>query len=93
MVSYGRKRYGDNKRLSFVKLDIQTPDLPIDLVGGFDHAISCFCLKQCQNLKLVEHSSLSMNEQRKRALKFSSCVQTYHYGNKVHYDSHFRTGI
>ncbi|XP_048505821.1 juvenile hormone acid O-methyltransferase-like isoform X2 [Athalia rosae] len=53
MVNFGKERYRDNGRLSFVKLNIEAPDLPEDLIGQFDHVTSFYCLHWCQDMRQV----------------------------------------
>ncbi|XP_048505818.1 juvenile hormone acid O-methyltransferase-like isoform X1 [Athalia rosae] len=53
MVNFGKERYKDNSRLSFLKLDIETPNLPSTLVGQFDHVTSFYCINWCQDIRQV----------------------------------------
>lgn len=50
MLNFGKEKYRDNGRLSFVKLNIESPDLPEDFVGQFDHVTSFYCLHWCQDM-------------------------------------------
>ncbi|XP_046739552.1 juvenile hormone acid O-methyltransferase-like [Diprion similis] len=50
MVKFGKDKYGENSRVNFIKLDIETPNLPRNLVGQFDHVTSFYCLHWCQNM-------------------------------------------
>nr|XP_033336742.1 juvenile hormone acid O-methyltransferase isoform X1 [Megalopta genalis]XP_033336743.1 juvenile hormone acid O-methyltransferase isoform X1 [Megalopta genalis]XP_033336744.1 juvenile hormone acid O-methyltransferase isoform X1 [Megalopta genalis]XP_033336745.1 juvenile hormone acid O-methyltransferase isoform X1 [Megalopta genalis]XP_033336746.1 juvenile hormone acid O-methyltransferase isoform X1 [Megalopta genalis]XP_033336747.1 juvenile hormone acid O-methyltransferase isoform X1 [Megalo len=49
MVEYAREKCSDEKRLSFICLDVQTGDLPNELVAQFSNAFSFFCLHWCEN--------------------------------------------
>ncbi|XP_046475021.1 juvenile hormone acid O-methyltransferase-like [Neodiprion pinetum] len=51
MLNFGKSKYRDNKRLSFIKLDIESSDLPKDLIEHFDHVVSYNCLHWCQNMR------------------------------------------
>lgn len=51
MLNYGKEKYRDNSRLSFVKLDIESRDLPEDLIEQFDHITSFYCLHWCQDMR------------------------------------------
>ncbi|XP_012262171.2 juvenile hormone acid O-methyltransferase-like [Athalia rosae] len=51
MIKFCREKYGDNERLSFEKLDIQTKNLPERFVGRFDYVSSFYCLHWCWDLR------------------------------------------
>lgn len=48
MVNYARK-YSDDKRLSYIVLDIET-ELPSDQVEQYDNAVSFYCLHWCNDI-------------------------------------------
>lgn len=50
MVNYARKKYSDDKRLSYIVLDIETPELPSDQVEQYDNAVSFYCLHWCNDI-------------------------------------------
>ncbi|XP_076655826.1 juvenile hormone acid methyltransferase [Halictus rubicundus] len=49
MVDYAREKCAGEKRLSFICLDIETENLPKELVHHFDSVFSFFCLHWCQS--------------------------------------------
>ncbi|XP_015516850.1 juvenile hormone acid O-methyltransferase [Neodiprion lecontei] len=53
MVKYGTDKYGGNNRMTYIKLDIETPNLPSNLVQQFNHITSFYCLHWCQNMRKV----------------------------------------
>ncbi|XP_015596067.1 juvenile hormone acid O-methyltransferase [Cephus cinctus] len=50
MIKHAKKKYQNEERLSFLTLDIQTPNLPNDLIGQYDNALSFYCFHWCQNI-------------------------------------------
>ncbi|KYM78453.1 Putative methyltransferase 235L [Atta colombica] len=50
MVNYASQKYNDEKRLSFVILDIETSELPSDQVEQYDNAVSFYCLHWCNDI-------------------------------------------
>ncbi|XP_015118100.1 juvenile hormone acid O-methyltransferase [Diachasma alloeum] len=53
MVAYAEQHYAVENKLSYLQLDIQTPELPKNLIGQFDNATSFYCLHWCRNTKLA----------------------------------------
>lgn len=49
MVDYAKEKCADEKRLSFIRLDIETENLPNDLVNDFNSVFSFFCLHWCKS--------------------------------------------
>ncbi|EGI57813.1 PREDICTED: uncharacterized protein LOC105153364 [Acromyrmex echinatior] len=50
MVNYASQKYSDEKRLSFVILDIETSELPSDQVEQYDNVVSFYCLHWCDDI-------------------------------------------
>ncbi|CAL1678715.1 unnamed protein product [Lasius platythorax] len=50
VVEYANKTYGDNKRLKFEMLDIQTKKLPKKYISEFDHIFSFHALQWCNDI-------------------------------------------
>ncbi|XP_028982074.1 juvenile hormone acid O-methyltransferase isoform X1 [Diachasma alloeum] len=53
MVEYAKQHHEVKHRLSYIQLDIQTPELPENLIGQFDNAVSFYCLNWCRNTQLT----------------------------------------
>jgi len=49
MVNYARQKHSDEKRLSYVTMDIES-ELPSDHVEQYDNAVSFYCLHWCNDL-------------------------------------------
>ncbi|KAG8037462.1 hypothetical protein G9C98_005672 [Cotesia typhae] len=50
MIESAKKSYRDEKRLSFLKLNIETDELPIKEIEKYDNALSFYCLHWCQDM-------------------------------------------
>ncbi|XP_017878015.1 juvenile hormone acid O-methyltransferase [Ceratina calcarata] len=50
MIDHAKQRYRDEERLSFLQLDIEVQDLPIDALGQYNNALSFYCLHWCHNV-------------------------------------------
>ncbi|XP_012270475.1 juvenile hormone acid O-methyltransferase [Orussus abietinus] len=53
IVEFASKRYHEEGRLSFFELDIETLNLPNELIEGFDNAVSFYCLHWCQEIRVA----------------------------------------
>ncbi|XP_011309376.1 lovastatin nonaketide synthase-like [Fopius arisanus] len=53
MIEYAKQHYGVDDKLSYLQLDIQTPELPENLIEHFDNAVSFYALHWCKNTKQV----------------------------------------
>ncbi|XP_015115624.1 juvenile hormone acid O-methyltransferase isoform X2 [Diachasma alloeum] len=53
MIEYAKQHYEFKDKLSFIQLDIETPELSNNLIGQFDNAVSFYCLQWCRNTKLT----------------------------------------
>ncbi|XP_076672354.1 juvenile hormone acid methyltransferase [Andrena cerasifolii] len=53
MIDYASQKYRDEKRLSFITLDIQTQNLPQEEVGQYNGVFSFYCLHWCNDIKLT----------------------------------------
>ncbi|XP_074101890.1 juvenile hormone acid methyltransferase isoform X1 [Cotesia typhae] len=53
MIESAKKSYRDEKRLSFLKLNIETDELPIKEIEKYDNALSFYCLHWCQDMRLT----------------------------------------
>lgn len=53
MLKYATENYGKNGRVSFRFFDIESPIVPDDLIGTFDHVFSIYVLQYAQNQKYV----------------------------------------
>lgn len=51
MIQRAKIKYSAEDRLTFSKLDIESPELPIEEIGKYDHAVSFYCLHWCQNMR------------------------------------------
>jgi juvenile hormone acid methyltransferase len=51
MIEFAKKTYGNEKRLKFEVLDIQTKSLPEKYISGFDHIFSFHALNWCYNIQ------------------------------------------
>lgn len=51
MVKYANETYGDDKRLKFEVLDIQTKSLPEKYISKFDHIFSFHALQWCNDIR------------------------------------------
>ncbi|OXU24821.1 hypothetical protein TSAR_005469 [Trichomalopsis sarcophagae] len=51
MIDFARTTHADEKRLSFTELDISAEKLPPHLIGGFDNAVSFYCLHWCPDAR------------------------------------------
>ncbi|CAL1687505.1 unnamed protein product [Lasius platythorax] len=51
MIEFAKKAYGNEKRLKFEILDIQTKSLPEKYISGFDHIFSFHALNWCYNIR------------------------------------------
>ncbi|XP_011699664.1 PREDICTED: uncharacterized protein LOC105456975 [Wasmannia auropunctata] len=51
MIEYAKKAYGDNKRLEFETLDIQTKNLPEKYISKFNHIFSFHTLHWCNDIR------------------------------------------
>ncbi|KAK2580687.1 hypothetical protein KPH14_007785 [Odynerus spinipes] len=51
MVDHATKKYRDNRRLSFLRLDIETSSLPQEQIARYDNAVSFYCLHWCHNTR------------------------------------------
>ncbi|KAG7213902.1 hypothetical protein KM043_003104 [Ampulex compressa] len=49
MIEHARRKYRDEKRLSFLQLDIGTANLPEEQVCQYDNALSFYCLHWVQD--------------------------------------------
>ncbi|XP_049315230.1 juvenile hormone acid O-methyltransferase-like [Bactrocera dorsalis] len=49
MIEYANQHYAVSDKLSFLELDMQTSELPKDLIEQFDHAVSFYALHWCKN--------------------------------------------
>lgn len=50
MVNYARMKYSDDKRLSYIVLDIETSELPSDQVEQYNNVVSFYCLHWCNDI-------------------------------------------
>ncbi|XP_036144545.1 juvenile hormone acid O-methyltransferase isoform X2 [Monomorium pharaonis] len=50
MIEHAQKMYGDNKRLKFEVLDIETKNLPVKFISEFNHIFSFYTLQWCSNM-------------------------------------------
>ncbi|XP_014471981.1 PREDICTED: juvenile hormone acid O-methyltransferase-like [Dinoponera quadriceps] len=53
MTDYGNINYAEDKRLSFIVLDIETTELSSEENGQYDFAVSFSCLHWCQDMRRV----------------------------------------
>ncbi|XP_011868329.1 PREDICTED: uncharacterized protein LOC105562248, partial [Vollenhovia emeryi] len=53
MVKYANEKYGDEKRLQFEVLDIETKNLPKKYISEFDHIFSFHTLHWCSDIRHV----------------------------------------
>ncbi|XP_063985669.1 juvenile hormone acid O-methyltransferase-like [Diachasmimorpha longicaudata] len=53
MLAYAKEHYADDKRLSFINLNIETSDLPKNLVGQFNYATAFYCLNWCRQIEVA----------------------------------------
>lgn len=53
MINHAKIKYQDEDRLSFLELDIETPDLPEFQIERYDNCISFYCLHWCQNMRYI----------------------------------------
>jgi len=51
MIKYANKTYGDDKRLKFEVLDIQTKSLSEKYISKFDHIFSFHTLQWCHDIQ------------------------------------------
>lgn len=51
MTDYSNLNYADDKRLSFIVLDIETTELPSEENEQYDCVVSFSCLHWCQNIR------------------------------------------
>lgn len=51
MTDYGNVNYADDKRLSFIVLDIEKTELPSEQNEQYDCVVSFSCLHWCQDLR------------------------------------------
>ncbi|XP_011313412.1 uncharacterized protein [Fopius arisanus] len=51
MIEYAEQHYAVADKLSFVQLDMQTSELPKQLIEQFDHVVSFYALHWCKNTK------------------------------------------
>ncbi|XP_034173702.1 juvenile hormone acid methyltransferase isoform X1 [Osmia lignaria lignaria] len=49
MIDRAKQKYQDEKRLSFLQLDIEAAVLPNEEIGQFSNALSFYCFHWCQN--------------------------------------------
>ncbi|XP_039964257.1 juvenile hormone acid O-methyltransferase-like [Bactrocera tryoni] len=49
MIEYAKQHYAVDDKLSFIELDMQTSELPKNLIEQFDHAVSFYALHWCKN--------------------------------------------
>jgi len=50
MVNYAREKYSDEKRLSYIVLDIETSELPNDEIEQYDNVVSFYSLHWCNDM-------------------------------------------
>ncbi|XP_050334313.1 juvenile hormone acid O-methyltransferase-like [Bactrocera neohumeralis] len=56
MIEYAKQHYAVDDKLSFIELDMQTSELPKNLIEQFDHAVSFYALHWCKNtLKALQN--------------------------------------
>ncbi|XP_015127082.1 juvenile hormone acid O-methyltransferase [Diachasma alloeum] len=53
MLDYAKEHHANEKRLSFIELDIETSDLPTNLIAQFHHATAFYCLNWCRNIEVA----------------------------------------
>ncbi|XP_058792064.1 juvenile hormone acid O-methyltransferase [Phymastichus coffea] len=53
MVDFAKATHVDEKRLSFVQLNIEADNLPSNHFEAYDNAVSFYCLHWCQNIRKV----------------------------------------
>ncbi|XP_057326667.1 juvenile hormone acid O-methyltransferase [Microplitis mediator] len=53
MIDSAKKKYQDEERLSFIKLNIEAEELPIKEIERYDNVLSFYCLHWCQNMRLA----------------------------------------
>ncbi|XP_076239148.1 juvenile hormone acid methyltransferase [Calliopsis andreniformis] len=53
MIDYARQKYSDEKRLSFMQLDIETTNLSNELVGQYSNLFSFYCFHWCKDVRLA----------------------------------------
>ncbi|XP_011300747.1 uncharacterized protein [Fopius arisanus] len=53
MLKYAKVYCANEERITFTQLNIETPDLPDNLIGQFDHATAFYCLNWCRNMKVT----------------------------------------
>ncbi|CAB0043894.1 unnamed protein product [Trichogramma brassicae] len=53
MIQFAQDEHADEKRLSFINLNIETQNIPQHLVSAYDNAVSFYCLHWCQDVRQV----------------------------------------
>ncbi|XP_014213273.1 juvenile hormone acid O-methyltransferase-like [Copidosoma floridanum] len=53
MVKFAKQTHSDEKRLSFIELDVEAEKIPKELICAFDNAVSFYCLHWCQKMNQV----------------------------------------
>lgn len=51
MTDFAKLKYANDKRLSFITMDIEASELPTNEIGQYDNVVSFFCLHWCRNIK------------------------------------------
>jgi SAM-dependent methyltransferase len=51
MIDFAKDTHANEKRLSFIELNIEVDELPSNLINAFDNAVSFYCLHWCQNTR------------------------------------------
>jgi len=64
MVNYARQKYSDEKRLSYIVLDIETSELPNDQIEKYDNVISMYCLHWCNDMWYLSIFSWIIKEKK-----------------------------
>ncbi|RLU22285.1 hypothetical protein DMN91_004563 [Ooceraea biroi] len=81
MVNYARQKHSDEKRLSYVVLDIETSELPSDQVEQYDNAVSFYCLHWCNDLWRAFQNTYKLLRPNGKALVM---FLGYHFGFKAY---------
>lgn len=76
MVKYANEKFYDEDKISFFQLNIETSQLPKDLIGKYDNIVSFYCLQWCRHCKQTAENMFALLRPGGRGL---IVFLSYHY--------------